>query len=216
MTIYYTLTFGILVAEMVLFGLLVLPLPSRWRHAMLTFALKSPQMAKAMYIFKIVFGFIFILFFDTINRLQRMSAENEAERQQHHHDYGYETSFKAKKFYTQRNLYLTGFTLFLSVILERTSALVLELVKREEELKNAKSLTAEVTKGQQHLIDMEDDYKKQVEALSVQIKELKRQNLDYETLKKQADQQQKEFDRLATEYNKLESSVNAGETKKDI
>ncbi|RCH85100.1 hypothetical protein CU098_009288, partial [Rhizopus stolonifer] len=113
MTIYYTLTFGILVTEMVMFGLLVLPLPSRWRHAMLTFALKSPQMAKAMYSLKIVFGFIFVLFIDTINRLQRMEAEQE-EEQQHHHDYSYEASFKAKRFYTQRNLYLTGFTLFLS------------------------------------------------------------------------------------------------------
>ncbi|CAO3664940.1 unnamed protein product [Rhizopus stolonifer] len=200
---------------MVMFGLLVLPLPSRWRHAMLTFALKSPQMAKAMYSLKIVFGFIFVLFIDTINRLQRMEAEQE-EEQQHHHDYSYEASFKAKRFYTQRNLYLTGFTLFLSLILERTSALVLDLAKREEELLHAKTQTAEVTKGHQRLIDMEDDYKKQVDVLNVQIKELKRQNLDYETLKKQADQQQKEFDRLATEYNKLESSLNAGEIKKDI
>ncbi|ORE10761.1 B-cell receptor-associated 31-like protein [Rhizopus microsporus var. microsporus] len=215
MTIYYTLTFGILVTEMILFGLIVLPLPSRWRHAMLSFALHSPQMEKAMYALKIVFGFIFVLFIDTINRLQRIEAEANAE-QQHHHDYNYETSLKAKKFYSQRNLYLTGFTLFLSLILERTSALVLELAKREEELKSAKNQTAEITKGQKRLIDMEDDYKKQVEVLNVQIRELKRQNLDYDTLKKQADQQQKEFDRLATEYNKLESTLKEGESKKDI
>ncbi|KAG0949378.1 hypothetical protein G6F57_001388 [Rhizopus arrhizus] len=215
MTIYYTLTFGIMVTEMVLFGLLVLPLPSRWRHAMLTFALKSPQMANVMYTFKIAFGFIFILFIDTINRLQRIESEARAE-QEHHHDHEYEISLKTKKFYSQRNLYLTGFTLFLSVILERTSALVLELVKREEELKHTKSKTAEVTEGQQRLINMESDYKKQVEALNTQIKELKRQNLDYETLKKQAAQQQKEFDRLATEYNELESSLGTSEAKKDL
>ncbi|KAG1221805.1 hypothetical protein G6F68_020822 [Rhizopus microsporus] len=76
--------------------------------------------------------------------------------------------------------------------------------------------TAEVTEGQQRLINMESDYKKQVEALNTQIKELKRQNLDYETLKKQAAQQQKEFDRLATEYNELESSLGTSEAKKDL
>lgn len=37
--------------------------------------------------------------------------------------------------------------MFLYRILERTSALVLELVKREEELKNAKSQVSRVKKG---------------------------------------------------------------------
>lgn len=51
---------------------------------------------------------------DTVNRLQRIESEVEGD-QQHHHDFSYETSIKAKKFYSQRNLYLTGFTLFLSL-----------------------------------------------------------------------------------------------------
>ncbi|KAL7319784.1 Endoplasmic reticulum transmembrane protein 3 [Mucor circinelloides] len=216
MAIYYALTFGILVTEMIIFGLLVLPLPSRWRHAMLTFASTSPMMAKAMYALKIIFGFIFVLFIDTISRLSRIESEVEGEKS-HHHDYSYETSIKAKRFYAQRNLYLTGFTLFLSLILERTSALVLELLQREVELKKAKTETAEVTKGQQRLIDMEDDYKKKVDVLNVQIKELKRQNLDFETLKKQANQQSVEYNRLADEHNKLERSLSGkAEVKKDI
>ncbi|KAI9363147.1 B-cell receptor-associated protein 31-like-domain-containing protein [Pilaira anomala] len=215
MAIYYSITFAILVTEMIAFGVLVLPLPSRWRHAMLKFALGSPAMAKAMYFFKIVFGFIFVLFIDTISRLQRIDSEVEGD-QQHHHDYSYETSIKAKKFYAQRNLYLTGFTLFLSLILERTSALVLDLVQREEELKKAKTETADVTKGQQRYIDMEDDYKKKVDVLNVQIKELKRQKLDFDTLKKQSEQQSKEYGRLAEEHNKLERSLSTPEAKKDI
>ncbi|CEP18705.1 hypothetical protein [Parasitella parasitica] len=221
MAIYYALTFGILVTEMIIFGLLVLPLPSRWRHAMLTFASTSPMMAKAMYALKIIFGFpiqytlIDMGKIDTISRLQRIESEGEGEN--HHHDYSYETSMKAKRFYAQRNLYLTGFTLFLSLILERTSALVLELLQREQELKKAKTETAEVTKSQQRMIDMEDDYKKKVDVLNVQIKELKRQNLDFETLKKQASQQSLEYNRLADEHNKLERSLSGkNEAKKDI
>jgi B-cell receptor-associated protein 31 len=54
------------------------------------------------------------IYTDTISRLQRIDSEVEGD-QQHHHDYSYETSIKAKKFYAQRNLYLTGFTLFLSL-----------------------------------------------------------------------------------------------------
>lgn len=67
------------------------------------------------------------------------------------------------------------------------------------------------------MIDLEDDYKNKVDVLNVQIKELKRQNLDFETLKKQADQQTKEYNRLADEHNKLERTLsNGGEVKKDI
>lgn len=74
-----------------------------------------------------------------------------------------------------------------------------------------------MTKGQQRLIDMEDDYKKKVDVLNVQIKELKRQNLDFETLKKQANQQSVEYNRLADEHNKLERSLSGKtEVKKDI
>ncbi|KAI7901393.1 B-cell receptor-associated protein 31-like-domain-containing protein [Cokeromyces recurvatus] len=203
MTIYYTLTFGILVTEMILFGLLVLPLPSRWRRAMLKFASTSPVMVKGLHLLKIIFG-------------QRIDTEAEEDKQ-HHHDYGYETSVKAKKFYTQRNLYLTGFTLFLSLILERTSTLVLNLLQREEELKKAKNENLESTKDQQKLIEMEEEYKNKVANLTEQIKELKRQKLDYETLKKQADQQAKEYNRLADEFNQLEKELSSSnEAKKDI
>lgn len=52
---------------------------------------------------------------DAINRLQRIdSSEADGDRSMHH-DYSYEANNKAKKFYAQRNLYLTGFTLFLSL-----------------------------------------------------------------------------------------------------
>jgi B-cell receptor-associated protein 31 len=54
-----------------------------------------------------------------------------------------------------------------------------------------------------------------VDVLTVQIKELKRENLDFETLKKQADQQSMEYNRLADEHNKLERS-NSHEARKDI
>ncbi|KAI8972989.1 B-cell receptor-associated protein 31-like-domain-containing protein [Pilobolus umbonatus] len=213
MAIYYEMTFGVLLVEMITFGFLVLPFPSRWRHAALTFFSTSPFMAKFSYALKITFGFIFILFIDTIRRLQRLEADFAAESN-HHHDYGYDTNLKAKKFYTQRNLYLTGFTLFLSVILDRTSHLVLTLSQREEDLKKAKNETTSITQGQQRLIDMEDDYKKQVDVLTVQIKELKRVKTDYETLKKQASQQSKEYNRLADEFNQLEKTGN--EVKKDV
>ena len=63
---------------------------------------------------------LLILFFcfnskDTINRLQRIDSVEVDGEQRQHYDYSYEANNKAKKFYAQRNLYLTGFTLFLSL-----------------------------------------------------------------------------------------------------
>ncbi|KAI9307331.1 B-cell receptor-associated protein 31-like-domain-containing protein [Cunninghamella echinulata] len=208
MTIYYTLTFGILVTEMVMFGILVLPLPSHWRRAMLKFISTSPAVANILYVLKIVFGFIFVLFIDTVNRLQRIGVESDEE---HHHDYSYEANLKAKKFYAQRNLYLTGFTLFLSLILERTSTLVIQMLKREEELEIVKQDTAGVSKDQEKLI-------KEVEALTKRNKELEKRQLDFDTLKKQAGQQAEEYNRLADERNTFEKTVSGqkDEPKKSI
>lgn len=53
---------------------------------------------------------------DAVNRLQRIDqAEAPEQGSPQYHDYGFETNQKARKFYAQRNLYLTGFTLFLSL-----------------------------------------------------------------------------------------------------
>ncbi len=42
---------------------------------------------------------------------------------------------QARKFYSQRNMYLCGFTLFLSLILNRTYTMILEVLRLEEKLK---------------------------------------------------------------------------------
>ncbi|ORZ23984.1 B-cell receptor-associated protein 31-like-domain-containing protein [Absidia repens] len=217
MTIYYTLTFGILVIEMLMFGILVLPLPSHWRRAMLKFVSTSPLVAQALYVLKIVFGFIFVLFIDTVNRLQRIDVSEEGE-QRTAHDYSYEANLKANKFYAQRNLYLTGFTLFLSLILERTSTLVIQMLKREEELENAKQEHVSAGKDQQRLIDIENDYKKQIDTLTKENKALKAEQRDFETLKKQVGQQSAEYNRLADERNALERTASGqkDEAKKSI
>jgi len=41
---------------------------------------------------------------------------------------------QARKFYSQRNMYLCGFTLFLSLILNRTYTMILEVLRLEEKV----------------------------------------------------------------------------------
>ncbi|KAI8074283.1 B-cell receptor-associated protein 31-like-domain-containing protein [Gilbertella persicaria] len=213
MTIYYTATFFILVVEMVAFCLLVIPLPSRWRRAILKFASTSPVVARAISTLKIVFGFIFVLFIDAVNRLQRIDQDQPEESHQYH-DYSYETSLKARKFYAQRNLYLTGFTLFLSLILERTSTLLIQMLKHDEALEDAKKEHLSSQEDQKRLLEMEKSYETKIESLKKEVFELKQEERDFENLKKQVEQQTAEYHRLADERRRLESSLN--EPKKTV
>ncbi|KAG2183626.1 hypothetical protein INT43_006634 [Umbelopsis isabellina] len=203
-----------MVTEIAIFGVLILPLPSHWRRQLVKFVSNSPMVGRAIHILKIVFvprtwhrrlANITWPLVDAVNRLQRPGGIDDQSASSNYmmHDVRTESTFAARKFYAQRNLYLTGFTLFLSLILNRTHQLLVELSAAEEALSQATG---------QPLNDEESN------SLRSQIAELKKKHLDYSTLKKQADQQSKEYNRLADEHNALEESSRDGvkETRKNL
>ncbi|KAF9468270.1 endoplasmic reticulum protein [Collybia nuda] len=203
MTVYYSLTFMLLAAEMVTFCLLVAPLPYKIRKSLFRFLSESYAVAKVAYALKISFIFVAILFVDALQRMFRVTAESDLAKsgQGGATDVRTETNLAARKFYSQRNTYLTGFTLFLSLVLTRTFYILLDLVQTQEqyaELKKQASGKTSVQNG---------DDKKQVAELKNQIAVLEAKERDFETLKKQASQQAAEFDRLASKYNEATGSV---------
>jgi len=109
MTLYYSLVFLLLVAEMALFMLLIVPLPFTIRRKMFNFISESPLIAKLQYGMKITFIFILILFIDSVNRVYRVQVElAESNKQQGGAAVlGHERmEVQARKFYSQRNMYL--------------------------------------------------------------------------------------------------------------
>lgn len=67
------------------------------------------------------------------------------------------------------------------------------------------------------MIESEDQYKKEISSLKDELKALKQQERDYDTLKKQVAQQAAEYDRLADERNALErAAAGNSEVKKDL
>ena len=102
-----------------------------------------------------------------------------------------ETNYAARKFYSQRNMYLTGFTLFLSLILSRTYSLILDLINAQEELVALKKGGKTSGSG----ADIEKKYLTEID-----------------TLKKQTKQQQEEYNRLSDELAKATGTTS---TKKD-
>ena len=79
--------------------------------------------------------FVGILFVDALQRMFRVTAEGDLNKQRGvgMQDARTESNFAARKFYAQRNVYLTGFTLFLSLVLIRSFYIILDLIHTQEE-----------------------------------------------------------------------------------
>ena len=111
----------------------------------------------------------------------------------------------ARKFYSQRNMYLCGFTLFLSLILNRTYTLILDTLRLEEKVKRYEGDPKAYGKESEKLAQAGGAG----EIASLKNK-LAQKDRDIETLKKQSEG-------LGREYNKLGDQVSGqdGTPKKD-
>lgn len=94
---------------------------------------------------------------------------------------------QARKFYSQRNMYLCGFTLFLSLILNRTYALILDVLRLEEVVS---SLRKESNAGGDPA----------AEILKLK-KELERKDMDLQAVKQQAEGLSREYGELSDRYS---------------
>lgn len=63
-----------------------------------------------------MFGFVLLLFVDSCNRVWRVSEDGSTGADASVRE-TYRADIQARKFYAQRNMYLCGFTLFLSLCL---------------------------------------------------------------------------------------------------
>ena len=100
---------------------------------------------------------------------------------------------QARKFYSQRNMYLCGFTLFLSLILNRTYVMILDTLRLEEELKNYKGETGKKGSALKDVGGAGEVGKLK--------NELSAKDRDMENLKKQVEQMQKEYNRMGDQVS---------------
>ncbi|PYI27754.1 BAP31 domain protein [Aspergillus indologenus CBS 114.80] len=210
MTLYYSLVFCLLVFEMAVFMGLIIPLPFTVKRKLFAFISESPIVAKLQYGLKITFIFILILFIDSVNRVYRVQLELASFKE------GANTLFstsaaalgtdrmevQARKFYSQRNMYLCGFTLFLSLILNRTYTMILEVLRLEDRVKLLEGDKRAGGKDSARLAQAGD-----VGEIGRLKQELEAKDRDIETLKKQCEG-------LTAEYHKLGDQVSAG--NKDV
>jgi len=204
MTLYYSLVFALLVFEMALFASLIIPLPFTWKRSLFTFISENPIVAKIQYGMKITFIFILILFVDSVNRVYRVQVELAAAKQAAGVAGtvagGERMEVQARKFYSQRNMYLCGFTLFLSLILNRTYVMILDTLRLESELK---SLRGDSKFGKDAKLDQAGG----IGEIARLKKELAEKDRDLETLKKQSQGLSNEYNRLGDQHTVADGSV---------
>jgi B-cell receptor-associated protein 31 len=212
MTLYYTLVFMLLMAEMTLFMALIIPLPFTIRRRLFTFISENPLVAKAQHALKITFIFILILFVDSVNRVYRVQQELAIASENNSASgkaavLGHERlEVQARKFYSQRNMYLCGFTLFLSLILNRTYIMILEVLRLEEKVKQYEGTDKNTKQAEKLAVAGEPG---EIARLK---RELARKDQDLENLKKQAAGLHREYDDLTEKYAKTQED---GTPKKD-
>jgi len=189
---------------MVIFALLIIPLPYTMKRKLFAFISESPLIAKLQYGLKITFIFILILFVDSVNRVYSVQVELSKTKSSQNSamlEGSGRMEVQARKFYSQRNMYLCGFTLFLSLILNRTYVMILDTLRLEEKVKRYE--------GDPKASGKDSDRLAQAGSAG-EIGKLKNQlaqkDRDIETLKKQSEGLSREYNNLGDQMSPKDST----------
>ncbi|KAL6933787.1 hypothetical protein ACO0R3_001565 [Hanseniaspora guilliermondii] len=145
MSIYFAFVYFLLITEMIMFLALIIPLPSKVTPLKKHFVRSLNYVAYTNETTKIVsrsvFVFIFLMFVDSIKKLQNISLTSNTYRNNElfanslKNEYTgsqiealNKNEYYREKFFAQRNMYLTGFTLFLCFLILRTIHITNELL----------------------------------------------------------------------------------------
>ena len=109
---------------------------------------------------------------------------------------------QARKFYSQRNMYLTGFTLFLSLILNRTYIMILDVLRLEEKLR-----MYEGEKGGKESDELSPRYR--ANEIGKLKRDLENKDKELQAMKKQSEGLRREYDELSAKFNQ----TNPGDKK---
>jgi len=123
MTLYYKLVFALLATEIATLTALISPLPQKARRVISDLQNNTgPVVSSIAYSVKIMLLLDMVFFVDSVNRYRTITTEaakSKADNPAIVHDVATESSFRARTSYAQRNMYLTGFTIFFAFVIIR-------------------------------------------------------------------------------------------------
>ena len=108
---------------------------------------------------------------------------------------------QARKFYSQRNMYLCGFTLFLSLILNRTYVMILDTLRLEEKVKRYEGDPKTKSKDSARLSQAGE-----LGEIGQLKNQLAQKDRDIATLKKQSEGLSREYNNLGDQMSNQDST----------
>jgi B-cell receptor-associated protein 31 len=232
MSLQWTLIASFLYLEIFVVLMLVLPIasPRRWQRFFKSRFLQSLNNQASIY-FLVLLAILVLFLLDAIREMRKYSMVEHSD----HAHLDAEMQGNMRLFRAQRNFYISGFALFLSLVIRRLviliSAQAVLLAQSEAAMRQAQSATTtarsllsqkgETEKGQNDSNEAHDkiisELKSQVSELSTQNSDLEinltKEKKDKEALKSQADSLTREYDRLLEEHSKLQKA--GGDKKSD-
>ncbi|XP_031843676.1 B-cell receptor-associated protein 31 [Nomia melanderi] len=234
MSLQWGLIAGFLYAEIVVVLLLVLPVisPTKWQKFFRSRFLQSLT-NKVSICFFILIAILILFFLDAIREMQKYTSLSQHLGDHAHLDA--EMQGNMKLFRAQRNYFISGFALFLSLVIRRLVVLIssqaMLLASNEAAMRQAQSATttarsllSQKTTGESAQNDSNEAYDKVACELKNQLKELQLKNQELENqiiveqkdkkaVKSQAESLAKEYERLCDEHAKC--SLSSGDKKSD-
>ncbi|XP_018325264.1 B-cell receptor-associated protein 31 isoform X2 [Agrilus planipennis] len=217
MSLQWTLIAGFLYLEIVIVLLLVLPIasPRRWNTFFKSRFLQGIQQQAGIY-FVVLLAVLVLFLLDAIREMRKYSSPEVTDHQ--HLDA--EMQGNMRLFRAQRNFYISGFALFLCLVIRRLVTLISQqaslLAQSEAAMRQAQSAsTAAKTllaqTGASNDNESNEAQDKEVSTLRKKITELedklKSESKDKHAVKEQAENITKEYDRLLEEHSKLQKKL---------
>ncbi|XP_059328067.1 tRNA-dihydrouridine(20a/20b) synthase [NAD(P)+]-like isoform X3 [Ammospiza nelsoni] len=243
MTFQWTAVAAFLYGEIGVILVLCLPFisPLRWQKIFM-FPLWSKMAVFWNKMFLTIIVLLIVLFLDAVREVRKYSSVHVNEKAANVNSSAFD-HIQMKLFRSQRNLYLSGFSLFLWLVLRRTVTLLTQLAKEmashaaletqvNDATEAAKKYMAENERLQEALSGKGDSKKKvstdaTEEKLKEEIERLKAElqktsnafhkaKTEGAAVKKQSESLRREYDHLMKEFEQLQQRLNKAEDKKDL
>jgi len=208
---------------------------SKWWSALFKSGLAKAVASNGSTIFYILASILGLFFVDAVRDVKKYDETVEDTRT-HTHDLAAINQALMYKFRAQRNLYISGFALFLWIVIKRLAGLLSDKARTKAEAAAAKSQAESAARTAELLLDqnkemeekgkdsLEEETKEKLKEMEAKLakaqkearearEELAQKTADCEAMKKQAASLAQEYDRVTAQLQNAENG--AGDKKDD-
>lgn len=209
MSLHWTLIAGFLYTEIVVILLLLIPFISNrtWNKLFKSRFLKGIE-NQFVYYFYVLVAILVLFFLDAVREMRKYSDEQITSDHAHGAHLDSQMQMHMRLFRAQRNFYISGFALFLCLVIRRLVSLISNNATLEVEREAAMKQAQSASRAAESLLDSGSGDNKANTELEKKLKtvqeELKTAQANVESMKNQSENLASEYDRLCEEKAKLE------------